>query len=158
MQNPYNLQIMFLPLSTIAMSLITAWNKLDTNIKHFKHFLRCSVLKYTIKNKITLSRKIKHLCNSCWKQRVNILFTDYWGRHTCMIIKLHTEVHNVKTPLLCPVSVLAHEPSCMDQIFSLRSAPPLSTTTPDGKNLQLYTSPMCPSRIRYNHKNTWIIH
>ena len=59
----------------------------------------------------------------------------------------------VKTPLLCPVSVLAHEPSCMDQIFSLISAPPLSTTTPDGKNLQLYTSPKCPSRDRCNHDN-----
>ena len=58
------------------------------------------------------------------------------------------KVKSSYVPLLCPVSVLAHEPSCMDQIFSLRSAAPLSTTTPDGKNLQLYTSPMCPSRIR----------
>lgn len=48
-----------------------------------------------------------------------------------------TEHIVVTLPLLCPVSVRAHEPSCIDQIFSLISAPPLSTTTPDGKNLQL---------------------
>jgi hypothetical protein len=29
-----------------------------------------------------------------------------------------------------------HEPSSADQILSLKSAAPLSTTTPEGKNLQ----------------------
>jgi len=45
------------------------------------------------------------------------------------------------SPAVCPFSVTAHCPVSADHIFNCVSAPPDSTTTPDGKKQHLYTSP-----------------
>ena len=43
-------------------------------------------------------------------------------------------------PALCPIIVAAHCPVSADQTLSCVSDPPLSITTPDGKNLAVFTS------------------
>ena len=50
---------------------------------------------------------------------------------------------------MCPTRTTGHSPVSADQMRNCMSAPPLRTTTPDGKKLHVYTSPMCPQRVRY---------
>ncbi len=37
----------------------------------------------------------------------------------------------------------------LNLLLILRSEPPLSTTIPEGKNLHMFMSLMCPLRVRY---------
>lgn len=55
----------------------------------------------------------------------------------------------VSKPPVWPFRVTGQLPSSVDQIFSLKSAPPLRTTFPEGKKQQVFTSEMCPSSCRY---------
>ena len=56
-------------------------------------------------------------------------------------------------PPVWPFSVTGQLPSSVDQIFNRRSAPPLRTTFPEGKNLQVFTSEIWPSKLRYKFEN-----
>lgn len=49
--------------------------------------------------------------------------------------------------MVWPVNVAGHFPVSAHHIFSCISAPPDSTTTPDGKKRHLYTSPTWPFRF-----------
>ena len=42
----------------------------------------------------------------------------------------------MEIPPVWPTSVTGQDPSSVDQIFNLISTPPVSTTTPEGKNRQ----------------------
>ena len=59
---------------------------------------------------------------------------------------------------MCPIIVAAHCPVSADQTLSCVSDPPLSITTPDGKNLAVFTSNAWPDNSRYNIINikTWL--
>lgn len=87
------------------------------------HCLNCGILTFT-----------KHLNAPC----INSSYL-YLGHPTRQISKI--------PPPLCPFRVTGQLPSSADQILSRKSAPPLRTTFPEGKNLHVFTSEMCPSRL-----------
>lgn len=55
------------------------------------------------------------------------------------------------TDITCPLSVTGLIPDWADQILQEPSAPADNTTTPEGKNLHLYTGPPCP--FRFNNES-----
>lgn len=57
-------------------------------------------------------------------------------------------------PPVWPFNVTGQLPSSADQIFRRKSAPPLRTTFPEGKNLQVFTSEMCPWRSCCKRRKT----
>ena len=93
----------------------------------------------------------KALANSTHLECSKIITQKRWTIHLALEI-----------PPVWPFNVTGQLPSSADQIFSRKSAPPLRTTFPDGKNLQVFMSEMWPWRScckqhKHHHLNMWSV-